>query len=360
MPPRRPPTPPWWTILVVAALGWGFYHLHDALVPFLLSFALAFLLNPVVHFCEVRGFRREQVVLAIYLVVAGVITMTANWVLPAVTRELALLEGKVPGYITRAQELVAAAQNTVAHRLPFGSHVVESWNLKLYEPVMEQLPKIPAYVMGLVPLFSLLFLVPFITFFMLMDAPSFLQQGIQILPSRYVEQALHLLSELDTALGNYIRGVLIIAGAIGSASYVGLTLLGVNYPVAIAALAGLSSLIPYLGAVMGLVVGGAVAFFQFQNIVMPLKVAALFVGIRLADEALVQPFVAKHSVHLHPMVFLFALMAGGKVFGFIGLVFAVPAVCMLKAVVSVAWDWYVSEAQMVLDQGVSGSDVPYC
>ncbi|TPW19416.1 MAG: hypothetical protein FD126_2705 [Elusimicrobia bacterium] len=360
MPPRRPPTPPWWTLLIVAAAAWGFYHLHDALVPFLLSFALAFLLNPVVHWFEVRGFRREQVVMAIYLVVAAVITLTANWVLPAVTAELALLEGKVPGYITRAKELVSAAQFAAAHRLPFGSHVVESWNLKLYEPVMHQLPKIPAYVMGLVPLFSLLFLVPFITFFMLMDAPSVLQKGIQILPSRYVEQALHLLSELDTALGNYIRGVLIIAGAIGTASYIGLLALQVNYPLAIAALAGLSSIIPYLGAAMGMAVGGLVAFFQFQNAVMPLKVAALFVGIRLADEALVQPFVAKHSVHLHPMIFLFALMAGGKVFGFIGLLFAVPAACMAKAVISVAWDWYVSEAQMVLDMGVDGSDVPYC
>ncbi|TBR24914.1 AI-2E family transporter [bacterium] len=360
MPPRRPPTPPWWTLLILAAMAWGFYHLHDALVPFLLSFALAFLLNPVVHWFEVRGFRREQVVMAIYLVVAGIITMTANWVLPAATRELALLEGKVPGYITRAKELVGAAQFAVAHRLPFGAHVVESWNLKLYEPVMDQLPKIPAYVLGLVPLFSLLFLVPFITFFMLMDAPTFLQKGIQILPSRYVEQALHLLSELDAALGNYIRGVLIIAGAIGVASYVGLVALGINYPLAIATLAGISSLIPYLGAVMGMAVGGVIAFFQFQNLAMPLKVAVLFVGIRLGDEAIVQPFVAKHSVHLHPMVFLFALMAGGKVFGFIGLVFAVPAVCMLKAVVSVAWDWYVSEAQMVLDQGVDGSEVPYC
>lgn len=360
MPPRRPPTPPWWTLLVVAAAAWGAFHLRDALVPFLLSFALAFLLNPVVHWFEVRGFRREQVVLGIYLVVAAVITLTANWVLPAITSELALLEGKVPGYISRAKELVSAAQHSAAQRLPFGSQVVESWNLKLYEPVMNQLPKIPAYVMGLVPLFSLLFLVPFITFFMLMDAPSFLQKGIQILPSRYVEQALHLLSELDTALGNYIRGVLIIAGAIAMASYIGLLALNVNYPLAIAALAGLSSVVPYLGVVMGMVVGGLVAFFQSQSLALPLKVAALFVGIRFADEALIVPFVAKHSVNLHPMVFLFALMAGGKIFGFIGLLFAVPAACIIKAVISVAWDWYVSEAQMVLDMGVDGSEVPYC
>ncbi|MBI2362552.1 MAG: AI-2E family transporter [Elusimicrobia bacterium] len=356
---RATPRPPWWTPFALAAAAWGLYQVHDALVPFALSFALAYLLNPVVHYFEVRGFRREQVVLALYLIVAAVITLTANSILPAATRELALLEGKVPGYISRGKELMTSIQFAVAQRLPFGNHIVESWNLKLYEPVMEQLPKIPAYVLGLVPLFSLLFLVPFITFFLLLDAPGFLQKAIQVLPSRYVEQGLHVLSEVDTALGNYIRGILIIALSIGAASYLGLKLLAINYPVAIAILAGLSSLIPYLGAIMGMVVGGLVAFFQYQNFAMPVKVVFLFIGIRGADEALLQPVVAKHSVHLHPLLFLLSLMVGGKLFGFVGLLFAVPAACVLKALIVVAWDWYVSEAQMTPPPPYPGSELPY-
>ena len=356
---RRPPAPPWWTFLVAAGTAYFLYHVHEVLVPFFLSFALAYLLNPVVHYYEVRGLRREHVVLAIYMLVGSVATLTANWVLPAITTELALLEGKVPGYISRAKDLLTAMQVAVAHRLPFGSHLVESWNLKLYDPLMEQLPKIPAYVLGLVPLFSLLFLVPFITFFLLLDSDKFLQHSIQVLPSRYVEQALHLLSELDTALGNYIRGVLIIAGAIGLASFLGLWALDVNYPLAIATLAGLSSLIPYLGAAMGAVVGALVAFFQFQNLAMPLKVVMLFIGIRFADEIFLQPTVAKHSVHLHPLIFLFSLMIGGELFGFVGLLFAVPAACLIKALVMVAWDWYVSEAQMAPPPPVEGSNLPY-
>lgn len=356
---RATPRPPWWSFFLLAAVAGALYHIHDALIPFVLSFALAYLLDPVVHYFEVRGLRREQLILAIYLIVAAVITLTANWVLPAATRELALLEGKVPGYISRAKDVMGAIQHATASRLPFGASIVESWNMKLYDPLMDQLTQIPAYVLGLVPLFSLLFLVPFITFFLLLDSPKLLQQAIQILPSRYVEQALHLLSEVDTALGNYIRGILIIAGAIGAVSWIGLTALGINYPVAIATLAGLSSLIPYLGAAMGLVVGGLVAFFQFQNIIMPLKVAGLFIGIRLADEILVQPIVAKHSVHLHPLLFLFSLMVGGKLFGFVGLLFAVPAACVIKALLMVAWGWYVSEAQEAPPPSIPGSEVPY-
>lgn len=356
---RRPPAPPWWTLLVAAVVLAFLYHVHAVLVPFLLSFALAFLLNPVVHFFEVRGLRREQVVTGIYLIVAATITSTANWVLPAAASELALLEGRIPGYISRVKDLVGSIQVAVAQRLPFGSHLVESWNLKLYEPVMEQLPLLPGYVLGLVPLFSLLFLVPFITFFVLMDAQSFQQKVIQTLPSRYVEQALHLLSEVESALGNYIRGVLIISGTIGAAAFIGLWVLGINYPLAIATLVGLASFIPYLGAILGIVVGAVVAFFQFQNFAMPAKVILLFVGIRFGDEILVQPFVAKHSVRLHPLIFLFALMLGGETIGFVGLLFAVPAACVLKALVTVAWDWYVSEAQMAPPPPVPGSEIPY-
>ena len=356
---RATPRPPWWTPFAAAAVAWALYQIHDALIPFALSFALAYLLNPVVHYFEVRGCKREQVVLALYLIVAATLTLTANSILPAATRELALLEGKVPGYINRGKEILAAIQYGVAQRLPFGNHIVESWNLKLYEPVMEQLPKIPAYVLGLVPLFSLLFLVPFITFFLLLDAPGLLQKTIQILPSRYVEQALHVLSEVDTALGNYIRGILIIALSIAAASYVGLRILNINYPLAIAILAGLSSLIPYLGAIMGMIVGGLVAFFQYQNFAMPVKVVLLFVGIRAADEAVLQPIVAKHSVHLHPLLFLLSLMVGGKLFGFVGLLFAVPAACVIKALIMVAWDWYVSEAQMTPPAPYPGSQIPY-
>ncbi|OGR73753.1 MAG: hypothetical protein A2X40_01920 [Elusimicrobia bacterium GWC2_65_9] len=355
---RKPPTPPLWTLVVLVLFLLGAYHVHEVLIPFALSFAFAFLLNPVVHYFEVRGLKRTHLVICLYSLVAMVITLAAQSFLPEASRQLALLQGKAPMYFVRVQEIALRLQQEAAQTLPFGQSLVNSVGLNLYEPVMAQLPKLPTYVLGLFPLFSLLFLVPFITFFMLLDSTSLLQRTVQTCPSRHVEQALHLLSEVDTSLGNYIRGVLIIVLVIGVASFVGLKTLGVDYALAVAVLAGISSFIPYLGAIMGAAVGALVAFFQFHNVSAPLQVVVLFAGIRMADEAFVQPLVSKHSIHLHPLVFLLALMLGGKLFGFIGLLFAVPAACILKALLVVGWDWYVSEAQMRLDS-VDGSEVPY-
>ena len=82
---RKPPTPPIWAYVVAAGLIYFAYTIHDVLVPFILSFALAYLLNPVINYFEVRGFRREQIVLAMYLVVTVIVTLSANLLIPAVT-----------------------------------------------------------------------------------------------------------------------------------------------------------------------------------------------------------------------------------------------------------------------------------
>jgi predicted PurR-regulated permease PerM len=356
---RRPPAPPAWVFVTAAVLLLAAYRIHEVLIPFVLSFALAYLLNPIVRFFEVRGMRRDLVVIAIYSVVAAALSLAANSLLPAMGDELARLQGRAPDYFVKAQELIREAQHALAERLPYGKTVVELWSLKLYDPLMEQLPKIPSYVLGLVPLFSLIFLVPFITFFVLLDSLKLLRRIVQLCPSRYVEQTLHLCSEIDTSLGNYIRGILIVALAIGAASYIGLKVLRVDYALAIAALAGIASFIPYLGAILGMAVGALVAFFQYHTFLIPFQVVILFVGIRLGDEAFVQPVIAKHSVHLHPLVFLLSLMVGGKVFGFVGLLFAVPAACMIKALLTVAWDWYSSETQTGPPETMAGVRIPY-
>lgn len=328
-------------LAVFVGLLYAAYHVHAALIPFALSFAVAYLVNPLIHIFEARGLRRDQTVLGLYLIIATIISIGANYLLPTVTAELSLLQAQVPMYLRRTQEYAGQIQSHVAHRLPFGQTLIEHWNMKMYEPLVGHLQHVPSYLLSLLPLLSLLFLVPFITFYLLMDSSRVMQHAIQICPSRYVEQGLHLICEIDTSLGNYIRGVLILALAISVASFIGLASLGVDYALAIATLSGLVSFVPYAGAVVGMVVGGLVAGFQFKSVLAALKVVALFLGIRLADEAFLQPVVSRHSVHLHPLVYLMALMIGGEAFGFVGLLFGVPAACILKVLLTLFWDAFV-------------------
>src|SRR5207248_4074409 len=192
-----------------------------------------------------------------------------------------------------------------------------------------------------------------------MDGPASLERMIQRCPSRYVEQALHLVSEIDHSLGAYLRGLVLVAVALTLASFAGLWALGVNQAFWIAVLSGVSSFVPYLGAIVGMIVGGLMASFQFGAVTAGLKVVLLFLLIRLGDEMFLQPFIAKRSVHLHPLIFLFTFMTGGELFGFIGLVFAVPVACVIKALVEVGWSWYSSESRWRVAEEADQATVPF-
>ncbi|MBI3548456.1 MAG: AI-2E family transporter [Elusimicrobia bacterium] len=345
-------------IALAAATVYLAYHLRQILIPFGLSFALAYLANPVVNVFEARGMRRDRIVIMFYLLIAAAISMTASFLLPVVMRELSLLQTNAPGYFKRSSEYLSQVQVMVAHKLPIGQSIVEHWNLQLYTPLIEHFQKLPGYLLGLFPLLSLLFLVPFITFFFLMDSSRIMRDVIQSCPSRWVEQVLHVTTEIDTSMGSYVRSVMIESFLVGLMAFLGLYALNVNYALAIATLVGVSSFVPYAGALLGGTVACTVALFQYGTPLAFLKVALLFLAIRGVDDLLLQPILSKTSVHLHPVAYLLALMIGGEAFGFTGLILGVPAACILKTLFRVGWDFYTSEVLMRSDSP-PGLRIPY-
>jgi predicted PurR-regulated permease PerM len=357
--PRR--SFPWIPTLVAAGIvGLGAHFLMPVLVPFALGCAAAYILNPLPAAAEVRGMRREAVVIGGYLLGAALLALLAGTLLPLLGKELALLREDAPALLARLRLSWLDFQRSAIAHAPFLEPQLRKLDPAVaLGPLVDQAVSMPSYALSAVPLLMLLFLVPFISFFLLMDGPASIESMIQRCPSRYVEQALHLVSEIDRSLGAYLRGLILVAAALTAASFLGLALLGVTQAFWIALLCGVSSFVPYLGAVMGMVVGGAVAAFQYGTLAAALKVIVLFLLIRLGDEMFLQPFIAKRSVHLHPLLFLFTFMTGGELFGFIGLLFAVPVACVIKALVEVAWSWYSSEAQLEAPLETDAAPVPY-
>ncbi len=346
-------------LAVSAILAYALYRVHHALAPFVLAAAYAYVLNPLVSYFESRGLRRAYLIVAGYLAVGVGLWAGYAGLKPLIIEQAEQLQVAAPGYLKQVQKLVSVQQAVLTKSLPLPAKVSEHALESAAGKILEHVQALPGHLLLLLPFFAHLLLVPFIGFFFLLDGPDGVEGVIQATPSRYVEQAIHLLSEIDTALGNYLRGIIIVAVAIAVSSYVGLLMLGVDNALAISLLSGASSFVPYLGAVVGILVGGAMAFYQFGTFAALAKVVLLFVGIRLADEIFLQPVIAKHSVHLHPMVFLLALVLGGEMFGFLGLVFAIPAACILKALIKVTWQWYATEARLTAPDAGAGVGVPF-
>jgi predicted PurR-regulated permease PerM len=353
------PLPSFGAFILVGAALYGAYCVREALTPFVLAAAFAYVLNPAVTFFEAKGFKRLPVIVAGYL--AALVFAAAGYyaLKPIAVEQGEHLIASAPAYAKTIQRYASGAEATLVHRLPVPPKVSEKALDSAIDSALGGLQDAPSTLLAVLPILAHALLVPFIGFFFLMDSTDGLDGLVQATPSRYVEQTIHLMSEIDTALGNYLRGLIIVAIAIGTATFFGLTLLGVENAFAISILCGITSVVPYMGVVIGIIVGGGMALIQFGTFLAAGKVLALFVGIRLADEILLQPVIARHSVHMHPMANLLALVLGGEMFGFLGLVFAVPAACVIKALVSVAWSWYASESGLEGAYTLDAAAIPY-
>lgn len=345
-------------LLVGGLAAYAFFRLHHALAPFLLAAAFAYVLNPIVTYFEARGYKRLHLVVAAYLGAAGLAFFAYAGLKGVILEETELFQTRAPAYLQKIQQTAAQQQAVLTKKLPLPPKVAEHALESALGGALHAVQELPSHVIALLPLLAHALLIPFIGFFFLMDGPSGVESLIQSCPSRFVEQAIHLLSEIDTALGNYLRGLIIVATIIFVLSFVGLVALGVDNALLIAAISAVSSVVPYFGLVMGILVGGAMAFYQFGVPSAALKVALLFLGIRGVEETLIQPIIARHSLHMHAMTNLLVLILGGELFGFLGLVFAVPAAGVMKALVSVTWSWYASERGLD-SAGSSGAGVPY-
>lgn len=356
---RRPSSPSFLTVFIVVGVAlYAFYRVREALAPFLLAAAFAYVVNPAVVYFEAKGLKRSHLVLTGYLIAIVIGYGAYAGLKTVIVDESERLSANAPVYIAQIQKFAAVQQAKLTKKLPLPAKVAEHALDSVVGSGLERVQSVPSELLGLLPLLAHGLLIPFIGFFFLLDGPDGFEHLIQATPSRYVEQAIHLMGEIDTALGNYLRGILIVATAIGIASFLGLFAMGVDNAFAISVLSGVSSFVPYLGVALGIVVGGGMAWYQFGTISAFFKVCLLFFGIRLADEILLQPIIARHSVHLHPMVFLLALILGAEMFGFLGLVFAIPAACILKALVQVGWSWYASESGLE-NFAADGRSVPY-
>ena len=209
------------------------------------------------------------------------------------------------------------------------------------------------------PFFEYLLLVPFLTYLFLSDGAHFRELLIQWVPARHVEMVINLLVEMDTSLGNYLRGMCLQALFMGLLAGIGYRMMGLHYAVQIGLWVAVTSAVPFIGPVSAAAAGILVALFQWGTVAGLVKVLVVYLVIRFADDWFFHPMIMRRAVHLHPLITVFALMAGAHVAGFWGLLFAVPVVCILKVTLEVLWQWYWSEAGQPSRLHIEASRVPF-
>ena len=176
-------------------------------------------------------------------------------------------------------------------------------------------------------------LIPVVAFYLLRDWDLLVERIHNMIPRQFVTTTVNLTKECDEVLSAFLRGQLLIMLLLGCIYALGLALIGLDLALIIGLLAGLASLVPYLGFIVGILAASIAAILQFQEF-MPLVYVALVFGVgQLLEGSLLTPLLVGDRIGLHPVAVIFAVLAGGQLFGFVGVLLALPIAAVVMVFV---------------------------
>ncbi|MBV5272349.1 MAG: AI-2E family transporter [Lamprocystis purpurea] len=189
-----------------------------------------------------------------------------------------------------------------------------------------------------------LVLIPLLTFYLLRDWHVVLANIHELLPRAIVDHVSDLTRESDQVVGAFLRGQFIVMAMLGLFYSVGLALIGLEFPLIIGMLAGLVSFVPYLGLITGILLAGAVSILEFHSVLSIFPVLLLFGLGQLANDFFLTPKLIGDRIGLHPVAVLFAVLAGGYLFGLVGILLALPIAAVIRVLLHGARDAYLSSS----------------
>lgn len=316
--------------------------LHEILLPFVAGAVLAYLLHPLVDRLERAGINRALAAVAIVgTFLAGVATVLL-YAVPLIGMELAVLIEKFPGYIGQLQALAADPQRPWLRKIAgLGLSEAEQSAGELASLAADWIPAFLRSLwtdsQALISIFSLLIVTPIITIYLLNDWNSLISSIEKAIPPSHREAVAGLAKEIDSMIAGFFRGQGTICLILALYYAAALRLTGLNHGILIGLIAGLISFIPYLGSFTGLALSLAVAVLQFWPswTMIPVIAGIFAAGQAIADYVLAPYFVASR-IELNPLWVMFAVAAFGYLFGFVGLLIAVPLAAAMGAVIRFA------------------------
>jgi predicted PurR-regulated permease PerM len=304
--------------------------LSDILLPFIAGLVLAYFLDPVADALERLGLPRFAATLFILILSALGLTVLLLLILPVLGEQIANFARNVPGYITALIKLFNQAAPGWLKLLVTKSETNISGSIsdiggRVAVWIASLLTSIWSGGMALVNLLSLLVVTPIVAFYMLNDWDRMVAKVDSWLPRHHVETIRDLARQMNEAMAGFIRGQGTVCLVLGVFYAVGLSLAGLNFGLLIGLGAGLLSFIPFVGTIVGGVTAVGMALIQFwPDWVSIAIVLAIFVAGQFVEGNFLSPKLVGDRVGLHPVWLMFALFAFGYLFGFVGLLLAVP------------------------------------
>lgn len=316
------------------------------LLPFVAGMALAYFLDPVADRLERLGLSRMWATVVILIAFVVVFVLALVIIIPVLATQASEFIARLPGYVTQLQELIATS----------GDSFLPDWVGGQVDAIKENFSKYLAEGAGflgtlfgqiwnsgkaLLDIISLFVLTPVVAFYLLLDWDRMIAKVDSWIPRDHVKTVRAIAGEMDAAISGFVRGQGSLCIILGLYYGIGLSLAGLNFGLLIGLFSGAISFIPYIGSILGLILALGVALVQFwPDYPMIALVLAIFFSGQFIEGNILQPKLVGNSVGLHPVWLMFALVAFGALFGFVGLMVAVPAAAVVGVLVRFALGQY--------------------
>lgn len=326
--------------------------LGSVILPFVVGGALAYFLDPVADRLQRLGLSRVGATTVITLMALLIVALLVLSVIPELIKQLSALINAAPemarrmqGFLIEMLPALADETSTVRETLANIGDAVQARGAELAQGVLTS-------ALGLISALVFLLIVPVVTFYLLMDWDRMVSRIDAMLPRDHAPVIRHLANEINSALAAFVRGQLSVCLVLGIYYSVALMLAGLQFGLVVGAIAGTITFIPYIGALLGGALAIGLALYQFWGEWLSIGVVAgIFAFGQFVEGNVLTPKLVGKSVGLHPVWLLFALSAFGSLFGFVGMLIAVPVAAAIGVLTRFGLARYESSP---LYQGVAG------
>jgi predicted PurR-regulated permease PerM len=321
-------------IVILVAFGLFLSQIHTILFPFVVAGITAYFLDPAVDRLERYGMTRPSATITIIGIFFAAVTIAVILVSPILYNQIVEFTQKIPEYthyiestlIPRASKFMNYSNMGTASEIHDSLKSVSGTALQFVGGMLSRLWQSGLAVINI---FALIFITPVVTFYILRDWHVIIAKVDSLIPLNQLDDIRTQFRLIDKALSGYIRGQLNVCLILGTFYAIGLTMVNLQFGFFIGFATGILAFIPFVGIAVGSLVGIIIAFFQFDNLIDVAMVACVFVLGQVIEGNFITPKLVGDKVGLSPVWLIFGMLAGGALFGFTGVLLAVPATAII-------------------------------
>jgi len=338
----------WYFMAVFLLLGFFIYLLSPILTPFAVSALIAYLFDPLADKLESWKLSRTLSVVIVFFMMTLIVFIILLFLIPTLEHQISKLITNLPQYFVWMSEHISpwlkekfGIQTDIFNMSEVTALLKVHWNEAggIAKNLLASLSKSSLVVVNW--LMNLL-LIPVVTFYLLRDWDILTARVGELIPRPVYPTINKLVTESNSVLSAFLRGQFSVMLALGIIYTIGLWIIGLDFSLLIGMGAGLVSFIPYLGAITGMVVGVIIAFIQFGDVTYVIYVLLVFGIGQLLEGMVLTPWLVGDRIGLHPVAVIFAVLAGGQLFGFVGILLGLPIAAVVMVLLRFAHQNYIN------------------